>query len=487
MLLPAYYGDGPELARTKDMQFVNTCPVQSEKTMKTLIETPLSATFVSLLLGLTATILATAADLNVPADYATIQAAVNAAHTNDTISIAPGVYTGQVLIISNNLTLIGQPGTILRATTNMPPFPGYGIAVVPIIGVRSSQVTVRGLTFEGERLAEHFVGPGIGDLEGIFFRQSSGNVENCAFYGFRESTPGPEGADAIVFVNFDDGPPEVSFRVAGSTFADNYRGIEVVGLSTHKSIDVTLENNTIVGPGPLNTRDSNFGIWAAQGVGGRIAGNTISGFSYVGTGADFPISFGILADNEANLPEYGILQPLIIEGNTLRDNQEHLALIKGDGSVVRNNRFQGTAPGIIPLGLAVTGTNVMIANNQFENMAEGIRLIGNDPTFGTIFGSAVNAQVTSNLFCGVTTPVTIQPLASATQAGTLVVCPLPPPLAIAPAVLLSWPGEDDGWTVETATSMNGPWAASDATPFMQYGRHNIAMPTDSEHRFFRLR
>ena len=67
---------------------------------------------------------ATAADLNVPADYPTIQAAVNAAHTNDTIHIAPGVYTGQVQIISKTLTLIGQPGTILRATTNMPPFPG---------------------------------------------------------------------------------------------------------------------------------------------------------------------------------------------------------------------------------------------------------------------------------------------------------------------------------------------------------------------------
>ena len=121
-------------------------------------------------------------------------------------------------------------------------------------------------------------------------------------------------------------------------------------------------------------------------------------------------------------------------------------------------------------------------------MKEGIRLFGNDPAFGNIFGSAVNAQVTSNRFCGVTTEVTVQPLASATQAGTLSICPIPPPpLAIAPAVLLSWPGEAPGWTVETATSLNGPWAASDATPFMQYGRHSLAVPTDGEHWFFRLR
>jgi nitrous oxidase accessory protein NosD len=413
-----------------------------------------------LLLAATATAVAfslPAADLRVPADYPTIQAAVNAAHTNDTSYIAPGVYTGQVLIISNNLTLIGQPGTILRATTNMSSLPALASGVVPVMGIRFSQVTVRGLTFEGERLAERFVDPGALDLEGIFFRESSGTVENCAFYGFRESTPGPKGADAIVFVNFDDGPTEVNLRVVGSTFEDNYTGIVVVGSPTHKSINVTLENNTIIGLGPL-TNDLNYsGIFVREGVGGRIAGNTISGFSYVGTTAHFPISFGILAANEANYPAFGILQPLIIEGNTLRDNQAHIALIKGDGSVVRNNRFQGTAPGIIPVGLAVTGTNVTIANNQFENMEEGIRLMGNDPIFGTILGKAVDAQVTSNRFCGVTTPVTLQPLASATQAGTLVICPIPPPpLAIAPAVLLSWPGEDNGWTVESATSVDGP-------------------------------
>jgi hypothetical protein len=131
---------------------------------------------------------------------------------------------------------------------------------------------------------------------------------------------------------------------------------------------------------------------------------------------------------------------------------------------------------------------VTIANNQFEDMPEGIRLLGDDPTFGTILGAAINAQVMSNRFCNVTNRINVEPLASATQVGTLVACPLPPPtLAIAPAVLLSWPGETPGWTVETATSMNGPWAASDGTPFTQYGRHSIAVPTDGEHRFFRLR
>jgi nitrous oxidase accessory protein NosD len=441
-----------------------------------------------LLLAATATAVAFslhAADLNVPADYPTIQAAVNAANTNDTIHIAAGVYTGQVEIDSKTLTLIGQAGTILRATTNMT---GHtGSVNIPIMEIRSSsQVTVRGLTFEGERLAERFVGPG--NLLGIYLRNSSGNVENCAFYGFRESTPGTEGADAIFAYSLDN-VPEATVRVVGSTFADNYVGIVLRGSSTRQNVNVTVENNIIIGRGPLTGDDLSAGIQIGEGVGGRIAGNTISGFSYIGPAADFPISFGILAVNDANYPPvFGILQPLIIEGNTLRDNQWHIALVKGDNSVVRNNRCQGTAPGILPLGLALSGTNVTIANNQFEDMPEGIRLLGDDPDFGTILGTAVNAQVTSNRFCNVTTNINVQPLATATQAGTLSLCPIPPPpLAIAPAVLLSWPGEDVGWTVESATSVGGPWAASDATPFTQYGRHSIAVPTYDEHRFFRLR
>jgi Right handed beta helix region len=275
--------------------------------------------------------------------------------------------------------------------------------------------------------------------------------------------------------------------VVGSTFADSYGGIWVLGSPTKKSINVTVENNTFVGPGPLGN-DENYGIFIREGVGGRIAGNTISGYSYIGPEIPFPISFGILADNLSNYPaEFGILQHLEIEGNTLRDNQMHIALAKANGSVVRNNRIQGTAPGILPLGLIVSGTNVAIANNQFENVPEGIRLLGNDPDYGTLLGLTINAQVTSNRFCNVTTPINREPLTTATETGTLTNSCSSRPLVIAPAVLISWPGDEDGWTVEFATSVDGPWVASDATPFTQYGRHSLAVPTDSERRFFRLR
>lgn len=421
-------------------------------------------------------------DLRVPADFPTIQAAVNAAQTNDTIHIAPGVYTEQVVIFSNKLTLIGQPGTILRATTNLAKIEGSVNS--PVIEIRSADVTVRGLTFEGERLAGRFAGAG--DLLGIYLRSSSGNVENCAFYGFRESTPGSESAFAITVAAIHDG--EVNARVASCTFADNYGAIFCWGLPDRKYINVTIENNIIIGPGPL-TGDNNYaGVNIGEGVGGRIAGNTISGFSYVGTTAQFPISFGILASDS---PAFSSVWPLEIEGNILQNNQMHIALINASGSVIRNNRFQGTAPGIVPLGLSVSGTNVTIANNQFEDMPEGIRLLGNDPIpgfgLGDILGFAVNAQVTSNRFCNVATNINLQSRASATQTGTLQ-CPFPPPvLQISPAVLLSWPDFEEGHIVETAPAPSGPWSPSGATPSQQNGQHNTTIPANGEARFFRLR
>lgn len=452
--------------------------------MNALFESRLAARSAGLLLAIAGAASANAAELRVPAEHPTIQEAVDAASDGDSIQIASGVYTEAVQIRSRKLTLIGQPGTILRATDALPEIVGSPASQFPIMYVWRSEVTVRGLTFEGERLAGRYPGPG--DMKGLYLWASSATVEDCAFYGFRESVPGPENAIAITATGFGTGV--IDLRVAGCTFADNYNALFVIGLPDRQTVNVTIENNVIIGPGPLDRDWNDVGIAIREGVGGRVAGNTVSGYSYTGTKAEFDISFGILADNEAfGQVAAGSLQPLVIEGNTLRDNQIHIALIKGDASVVRDNRFAGSAPGILPLGLAASGTNVTIANNRFEDMPEGIRLLGNDPMFGTLLGAAVDAQVSSNRFCNVAKPVNAQPLSSATQQGTLL-CPFPAPeLAIEPAVIVSWPGMEEGGTVEAATNAEGPWAAVEATPFMQKGRHSIAAPSGGARRFFRLR
>src|SRR5215469_9496788 len=77
---------------------------------------------ISGLFALAITLPALATTRSVPSQYSTIQAAVNAAASGDTISIANGTYNEQVTISSsrNHLTLIGasQTGVVLQAGTN---------------------------------------------------------------------------------------------------------------------------------------------------------------------------------------------------------------------------------------------------------------------------------------------------------------------------------------------------------------------------------
>ena len=133
--------------------------------MNTLIADRTRISLRNLLLGLAATLsaAANATDLYVPAGYPTIQAAVDAAGSNDTIHVAPGVYAGQVLVSNKSLTLSGSPGAVLRATPGMSqPYTALGVLRVPILGLFESDVVVSGLTFEGEHLAD-----GTNPLHGI--------------------------------------------------------------------------------------------------------------------------------------------------------------------------------------------------------------------------------------------------------------------------------------------------------------------------------
>ncbi len=82
--------------------------------------------------------------------------------------------------------------------------------------------------------------------------------------------------------------------------------------------------------------------------------------------------------------------------------------------------------------------------------------------------------------------VTVQPLASATQVGTLV-CPYPPPtLAIAPAVLLSWPAIETGYVVECATNAADPWVSLGIAPTITANEVTVAVKTTGAAKLFRL-
>src|SRR2546423_658608 len=117
--------------------------------MKKLTETRLKFSFAVLILGLADTSFATAANLNVPANYSTIQAAINAAVSGDEIQIAAGVYHEQIVVARKNLTITGEPGSIIQAWDGMVHSSNFQWYI--LFEFFSSDVTVRNIDFEGNR------------------------------------------------------------------------------------------------------------------------------------------------------------------------------------------------------------------------------------------------------------------------------------------------------------------------------------------------
>src|SRR5438046_3005241 len=128
----------------------------------------LKSRLVIAVIGLSALFPASAATINVnPGD--SIQAAVNAAVSGDTINIAAGVYEEQVVVVEKDLTLLGEPGAVLKAPAAMTgTLVPYGSTRLTVLGVVLSEVNVSGLGFDGYR-------SGVGNtrLTGVYDRSSS--------------------------------------------------------------------------------------------------------------------------------------------------------------------------------------------------------------------------------------------------------------------------------------------------------------------------
>jgi len=479
---------------------------KERNSMKELMRIRLKTFLAGLAVVLASTIPGSAATLLVPAEYSTIQAAVNAATSGDTIQIAAGVYTNQVVITNKNLTLSGSPGAVLRATPGMQqsfmPAAGTNATVVPLIGIfRTTNVVVSGLTLEGERLADSQPG----EFIGIRFLAAGGRVEDCRITGFRgESIDSTNGGQGVAIVNpHRFGLGQINLDILRSTFADNAESIVLKGdvptapppntnwNPESLSTTFTVNDNIIVGNGPDAT-GAQYGIFIWAGAGGEVKRNTITDHSFTGDYSFYNNSawaFGVIADDGA---DYGVtnleaLQPMHFEENIFRSNQIHMALIRADGSTIVNNSFEGTAPGLRPTGLGFSGDNVLVATNRFSDMetGTGIVLFGNDPEFGTYLGIASNAALIANGFCNVATNYVFEPLTSyAPDPPTTLTCP--PPTLYIRAVQLSWPYSYNGFSVETAPAVNGPWSTLDATPSLQDGQNAVVIPADSDQQFFRL-
>ena len=357
-----------------------------------------------------------AAELHVPSAHPTIQDAVTAAGSGDTIRIAPGDYYEQIIIPGlTNLTLEGAPGVVLHATEGMEQtlLPHNGRAYTIIGVVRGAAVTFRGLEFQGHRLRDFYDRA----LSAIVFRGSSGRIENCVFQGFRAAGNTPTRA-INVENDLRDGTGISNIGIFTSRFFDNKTSIFCFGAVSAPGLlrtIFTLEGNTIVGAQPSEEVLSN-GVAIDTGAQVVIKGNTITGHNS---------GFGVVA-NDSGFAERGSFYPLkqiVLSGNILSNNAVHLAGTQANNSVITNNVFARKAHGARPCGVTLTGTNIVIADNNFGDMEIGIDLPAGELLEDISRGQARNITIANNWFKNVTTPVQKNDRVTALiESGTATCC-----------------------------------------------------------------
>ena len=224
---------------------------------------------------------ALAADIYVPADYATIQAAVDtAASSGDVIHVAAGTYREQVKIDGKSLDLIGAGigSTIIeavdagsRTTYSITQWTGSPRTIDACIGVVGpATVNISDLTVDGRAL-------GPADFYGIHFFDTSGSVTGCRIEDILY--PAVPSDQRVVSLVATQSAAAASYTI---DFSDNVipsfqkGGILIMG----PDISFTVDDNDVVNaPSDYNAGN---GIQLSYGATGTTSGNTVRGIAYTG-------------------------------------------------------------------------------------------------------------------------------------------------------------------------------------------------------------
>jgi parallel beta-helix repeat protein len=312
------------------------------------------------------------------AAFTTIQAAVDAAQSGDTISVARGTYREQVIIPSRlvGLKLLSAGGfrTIIQAPTT------FGDGSGAIIHVNGGTfATIRGFTITGPQGGSETLVFGV-----LVDNNGSADVSFNRIVSIRSNPlSGNQDGVGIQIGQVGDAAVGPTGRgvatIVGNTITDYQKGgIVVGGLGSNADV----RSNTIRGVGQTGVIAQN-GIQISDGAGGRVRFNTVSGNSFTGPDAEgvgilvFNTGFVQVESNTTTGNDEGILvddsSQVSVRFNTSNRNFFNgIGVLGGSGNLVsfnttRSNVFDG-------INLEDTTANLIERNNASNNGRDGIAL-----------------------------------------------------------------------------------------------------------------
>lgn len=277
--------------------------------------------------------------------YQTIQAAVDAAHSGNTVLVASGTYAEQVTVAGSgkdgltitaadcNHVTVTAPTTLVKTADA----PSNGRDLVGLMTVdNADNVTIKDITVDGAHRGGDVPAGDNPALTGIAYVNSDGGViDHVTVTGVREDDAGfgnqrgtgiwVENADALpgVTPTAAEAAALNSIEIKNSTIEDFQKGGIVV-----KYADVDIHDNAITGHGATALTAQN--AIQVSGSTGSIDDNDISAIGYTGVGA---VASGILAFQNRDL----VIDDNTITGSGSADNVLGVTQLDSVGGSIEHN------------------------------------------------------------------------------------------------------------------------------------------------------
>jgi parallel beta-helix repeat protein len=284
------------------------------------------------------------------AAFATIQSAVTASHSGDTVHVCAGTYDEQVAIGKSDITLTGAGSSSVIDPLTSAPFAVRDSdshqPIVPIIEVRPGDkgVTISHLAVDGSGLSSGFSWPGCSDnFAGVLYQAASGSVTRVqvrdvalpvSLFGCQDGTAVLVEAGPTATTNVTKGRGDVTVGW------DRITGYDKNGVScSDKGMNCGIWSNTIIGT--VTSLTAQNGVEVGPYSTARVERNHISDNNYTGTDNTTEPQ----ADYAAGIILYGAAGDTRIQSNTLTGNQIGIEVIHSSAGLYSNAIMQ-TSPGI---------------------------------------------------------------------------------------------------------------------------------------------